>query len=241
MFRQASAIVVVSRAMRNRLIELGAPEARICLNYYGVDPERFKGSDPAQAGPVFLAVGRFTEKKGPALTIRAFALVAEQLPSSRLRMIGSGTLLDECRQLVTELGLDGKVEFLGPRPHEEIGIALRTARCFVQHSLVAASGDSEGAPVAILEAQSSGLPVVSTRHAGIPDIVVEGESGFLVAEGDVGGMAESMLRLGNDATLAGQMGRFARQHVIENFTDTRSIAGLWNIILEATRRQSAKE
>jgi glycosyltransferase involved in cell wall biosynthesis len=145
-------------------------------------------------------------------------------------MIGGGSLLPECQRLARELGLDGRVEFLGPRSPDEIAAALRTARCFVQHSIVAPSGDSEGTPVAIIEGQASGLPVVSTRHAGIPDVVVEGESGFLVAEGDVAGMAERMLRLARDPELAGRMGRFARDHVMRNFTEAHSMEALWGIV-----------
>src|SRR5438132_3366189 len=107
---------------------------------------------------------------------------------------------------------------------------MRRARCFVQHSIVAPSGDSEGTPVSILEAGATGLPVVSTRHAGIPDVVIEGETGFLVDEGDVHGMAEYMLRMIKEPELAGRMGAVAQKHIQENFSRARSLNRLWSII-----------
>lgn len=239
MFPRAAAIIAVSRSMRAQLVTLGAPPERVYLNPYGADCEQFQGADPAQAGPVMLAVGRFTDKKAPALTLRAFNLVATQLPSARLRMIGDGPQFEESRVLAEQLGIVEKVEFLGARSHDEVSTAMRSARCFVQHSRVAADGDSEGTPVAIIEAQAAGLPVVATRHAGIPDVVVEGQTGFLVAEGDVEGMAGAMLRLATDAELAGKMGAAARRHVLTNFTAAQSLAGLWRIILDCISRNEA--
>jgi glycosyltransferase involved in cell wall biosynthesis len=107
---------------------------------------------------------------------------------------------------------------------------MRRARAFLQHSIRASDGDSEGTPVAILEAQASGLPVIATRHAGIPDVVLDGRTGFLVAEGDVNGMAEKIARLGEDAGLAAELGVEGRSHVLERFTMERSVASLWRII-----------
>jgi colanic acid/amylovoran biosynthesis glycosyltransferase len=100
----------------------------------------------------------------------------------------------------------------------------------VQHSVVAESGDSEGTPVAVLEAGASGLPVLATRHAGIPDVVVEGTTGLLVDERDVDGMAEHMVRVLRDPALAGALGRAARAHVAENFSMAHSVARLWRVI-----------
>ena len=96
----------------------------------------------------------------------------------------------------------------------------------------ALSGDCEGTPVGILEAGASGLPVVATRHGGIPDVVVEAETGFLVDEGDVVGMAEHVLRLAREPALAGEMGRAAHRRIGEHFSMERSIGGLWSIISE---------
>jgi glycosyltransferase involved in cell wall biosynthesis len=233
MFRTAAAIVAVSRAMRTKLIALGAPDAKVHYNPCGVNCRAFAGGSPADAPPVLVAVGRFVEKKAPQLAVTAFAEVFRAEPSARLRMIGEGPLLDECRALATALGIDEAVTFLGTQPPEVVQKEMRGARGFVQHSVEAANGDCEGTPVGILEAGASGLPVVSTRHGGIPDVVIEGETGLLVAEKDVSGMAQHMLTLVRSPELAGRMGQQARARIEEHFSNERSLTRLWSIIQEA--------
>jgi glycosyltransferase involved in cell wall biosynthesis len=230
LFRDAAAIIAVSRAMKDSLIGLGAPSARVHWNPYGVDLSKFGGGDPQAAAPVFLAVGRFTPKKAPQRTLRAFALVHRQYPEARLRMIGCGELLEACRTEARDQGLANVVTFLGECSPERVRNEMRQARCFVQHSVVAPNGDSEGTPVSILEAGASGLPVVSTRHAGIPDVVVEGETGLLTDEGDIDGMAANMLRLARDGALAADLGRAARRRIAAEFSQSLSLFRLWEII-----------
>lgn len=106
---------------------------------------------------------------------------------------------------------------------------MRAARCFVQHSVEAPDGDCEATPVGVLEAGASGLPVVATRHDGITDVVVEGETGLLVEERDVRGMAEAVPGLARDP-LAARLGRAARRHVRTHFSSAHSIERLWSII-----------
>ena len=232
-FREAAAIVAVSRAMHAALLQLGAPAERLHYCPYGVDCRAFAGGEPAQAPPTALAVGRFVDKKAPHLTILAFADAHRRHPAARLRMIGDGTLRGACVDLVAALGLGDAVTFLGHQPHDVIAAEMRQARLFVQHSVVASNGDSEGTPNTILEAGASGLPVVSTRHAGIPDVVVEGTTGLLVDERDVTGMARAMSELLDDPARAGAMGHAARSHVCESFAMERRIGQLWSIIADA--------
>jgi glycosyltransferase involved in cell wall biosynthesis len=239
MFKIASAIIAVSRAMQRKLIALGAPEEKVHYNPYGVDCAQFSGADPEAAPPVFLAVGRFTEKKAPQITVSAFAGILESCPEARLRMIGAGLLLEKCQKLATDLGIEDAIEFLGAQPHSVIMREMQQARCLVQHSVVSPTGDSEGTPVTILEAGATGLPVVSTRHAGIPDVVIEGETGFLVDEHDDASMAEQMVRLAREPELAGMMGRAARTHVQKNFSKQQWIGSLWSII-ESCINQSGR-
>lgn len=239
MFREAAAVIAVSRAMRRKLASLGAPEAKLHYNPYGIDCARFGGADPSSAPPVFVAVGRFVEKKAPQLTIKAFAAARGEHGDARLRMVGDGPLLEECRALARELGLGGAVEFLGAQPHERVQEEMRGARCFVQHSVEAPNGDCEGTPVGVLEAGASGLPVVATRHAGIPDAVVEGETGLLVEERDVAGMAAHIRTLARDPALAATLGQNARRHIAENFSMEQSDRKLWSIIESCAARRDA--
>jgi colanic acid/amylovoran biosynthesis glycosyltransferase len=230
MFRRAAGLIAVSRVMQRNLIAMGAPADRVHYNPCGVNCEMFGGADPARSPPLVLAVGRFVEVKGPQLTLAAFARVLCQCPEARLRMIGDGPLLEECRRLSNSLAVDHAITFLGRQPHNVVVEEMRGARLFAQHSIEAASGAIEGSPVAILEAGASGLPVVATSHGGIPDVVIDNETGLLVEERDVEGMAQQMLRPLRDPALAGSLGRAARRRVETHFSAARSIDRLWTII-----------
>ena len=121
----------------------------------------------------------------------------------------------------------------GACSHASVQEQLRQVRAVVQHSLRCPSGDQEGTPVALIEAQMAGLPVVSTQHAGIPGVVIDGHTGFLVPEGDIGGMAEAMIRLARDPLLASQMGKAGRAHALQKHTMGRHINDLATTISDA--------
>lgn len=235
LFRGAAAVVAVSRAMRHALIALGAPAERVYWNPCGAEVDWFAPHDPGTAPPVLVAVGRLVEKKGPTYTLRAFARALAAVPEARLRLLGAGPLDQECRALAAELGIAHAVEFMGGRPHAEVRDVMGGARAFVQHSVVAASGDSEGTPVSVLEAGASGLPVVSTRHAGIPDVVVDGVTGLLVAERDVDGMAAHMIAVLRDPARAARLGAAGRRHVVAHYSTALSVRRLWAITAGCAR------
>jgi glycosyltransferase involved in cell wall biosynthesis len=236
-FRQAAALIAVSSGMQQKLIELGAPSERVHYNPCGVDCKMFHGASPADSPPHVLTVGRFVEVKGPQFTLRAFADVVRVYPNARLRMIGDGPLLEECRMLAGSLGIEHAVTFLGSQPHDVVADEMRRARLFAQHSIEAASGAIEGTPVAILEAGASGLPVVSTCHGGISDVVISNETGLLVKERDVAEMTRRLLQLLRDPALAQELGQAARRRVEMNFSSTRSIDALWSIIEDCSVRK----
>jgi glycosyltransferase involved in cell wall biosynthesis len=210
----ASGGVCKSKQMASKLEQLGMLPSRILISASGANPALFKAGDPVLAAPVFLAVGRFVAKKGPLQTIRAFA----RQPIGELWMVGDGPLFEDARRLVQDLQLQSRVCFLGVKTQPEVADLMRQVRVFVQHSLIAPDGDSEGNPVSVMEAQLSGLPVVATRHAGIPDVVLDGCTGLLVEEGDVQGMAAAMERLMADPGLAARFGRAGRDRVLAGFT-----------------------
>lgn len=229
-FDYAAGIVAVSNPMRDQLISLGALASKVHVNPCGVDCRDFMESRSERARPTFLAVGRFVDKKAPHLTLLSFAEMVQSAPDSRLVMIGDGPLLGACKSLAEAKGLVSSVSFLGSQPHEVVRKEMRCSRAMVQHSIQADNGDCEGTPVAVLEAGASALPVVATYHAGIPDVVVDGETGFLVEEKDVPAMAERMLRLANNRELAETMGKAARRRISTFFTMEQSIDRLWKVI-----------
>lgn len=236
LFAQAKAVVAVSRSMERRLLDLGAPREKVFYNCYGIDVERFKEGAPRDAPPHFLAVGRFVDKKAPILTLLAFSKVVAHRPKARLTMVGHGPLWEACYQLVAALGLQDNVELGGIQSQERIAELLRGSRAFVQHSVVTGDGDSEGTPLAVLEAMATGIPVVATRHAGIADVVAHEQRGLLCAERDVDTMAANMLRLVDDEALAGTMGRAGRTYVEQHHRVEDRIASLQGILDAAADR-----
>lgn len=238
-FEVAEAIVAVSLPMREKLIELGAPPEKVYWNPCGADSSLFEPASFAAPDPVFLSVGRFVPKKGPHLTLLAFARVLETHPNARLRMVGEDFLLDACRDLAKALGIEHAVTFLGARPHEEVQAEMQRAWCFVQHSVEAHSGDSEGTPVSVLEAGASALPVVATRHAGIPEVILDGKTGYLVDERDVEAMAERMLRIAGDKAHARQLGLANRKRVLSYYDVRDRVHRLSKILKKAAGLSSA--
>jgi colanic acid/amylovoran biosynthesis glycosyltransferase len=230
MFSQARALVAVSRKMKKQLIELGAPPEKTHYNVYGIETDKFKTTDPSKNPPLYLAVGRFVDKKAPYLTILAFKELLKHFSSARLIMVGDGPMLEPCIHLSKALNISNSIEFTGPLEHDKIADMMQRARAFVQHSVTPDSGDSEGTPVSLLEACASGLPVISTRHAGIKDIIIENTTGFLVDEFDINEMTKHMLSLAQDPKLARDIGENARKNTLDNYTMEKSIANLWKII-----------
>lgn len=239
LFLLAHSIIVVSRDMQEQLIALGAPPDKLIYNPYGIDPALFRQTNPAANPPTFVTAGRFVDKKAPYLTLLAFREVVRAFPQAKLVMIGEGSLREACWHLAQALNIDQSVEFAGALPHSEVAVRMQGARTFVQHSLRTTYGDSEGTPLAILEAGMSGLPVVSTHHAGIKDVVIEGETGFLVDEHDLPGMAEHMIRLAGDAELAAKIGRKAREHIVAHFSMERHIGELGVTLEQAAASKNA--
>ena len=117
-----------------------------------------------------------------------------------------------------ELGLSESVHLTGRIPHDEVIAAFRRAHVYVQHSVTAPDGDEEGLPVSITEALAGGLPVVSTRHSGIPEVVRDDETGYVVDEGDVSGMAAAMVRMARQPERWDDFGQAARRLLEAEFS-----------------------
>lgn len=227
LFKISRKIFVVSKDMQNRLSEMGAPPEKLVYNPCGAETELFLPCNPAENPPVLFAAGRFEETKAPQNTIRSFASVARKFPDAKLIMAGEGSLLNKCKDLVKELKIENNVEFLGVLSHKEIAEQMRKSRAFVQHSVTTKNGDKEGTPVAIMEAAACALPVISTRHGGIPDVVVENVTGILVNEHDIESMTEAMIMMIAVPETALKMGMAGFERIRGNFSQKKSIEKLW--------------
>ena len=236
MFEYAFRVFSVSKSMSATLVSLGADAGHIVYSPYG--PRDYFYDIEPDFRRTFLAVGRFTDIKAPYLTVLAFKQVLDEFPDASLVMAGDGPLRETCIGLAKTLGMESRASFPGALRHEQLLPLFAQACCFLQHSVTPSYGDAEGTPVAILEAGAAGLPVVSTRHAGIQDVLVHERTGFLVEERDVGGMAACMRLLAKRGDLCRQMGERARDHIRSNFSIARHIGRLDEMIRLA-RTQSA--
>ena len=232
LFQYATNIIIVSEHMKKNLLALDCPIDKIIYSPAGPKKDFFD-IEPKFKKRQLLAVGRFVNKKAPHLTLLAFQKVLLEMPDTNLVMAGDGPLLNTCKDLVNALNMQKSVSFVGkisPEQHKEL---LKESYMFVQHSKVAASGDSEGTPVAILEASAAGLPVISTIHAGIPDVIIDGITGLLSEEHDIDTMANNMVRLLDNPDLAKQMGTAGKEYVKKHFSLERHIETLQKVLNEA--------
>ncbi|HEX2962736.1 MAG TPA: glycosyltransferase, partial [Ignavibacteriales bacterium] len=188
LFKQGELFTVVSEAMAQRVIRLGCPPEKIRVLHCGIDLKRISYRPPANVPyqqATILSVGRLVEKKGMADLLEAMARVKALRPklSCRLLIVGEGPLERPLKQLSNKLGLAQEVSFLGVMSRTEIIRLLAEAQLFVLASRQASNGDAEGIPVALMEALAGGLPVITSNHEGIPELVRNRQNGLVVPEG----------------------------------------------------------
>src|SRR3990167_1897069 len=228
-FEYATKVITTTDYNKDYLSKLLGEEygANIEIIRYGIDISRFSLNEKKPDGKVkILFIGRLVEKKGPTYAIEAFNKVWGKIPNIELRMVGDGPLKDEVNELIHKLDLKGKVILLGAQPQSMVLKEMADADIFFLPSLTAENGDREGSPVSILEAEATGLPVVSTIHTGIPEIVVDGKTGFLAPEKDTLAMAERLKQLIIDPELRIKMGKAGRAHVETNYDRKNEIDNL---------------
>ena len=213
---KAKAIICVAESMRANLEEIAGPLPNLQVIPCGVDTARFIPGTPKDGFNV-ISVARFAEKKGSLKSIQAFEILLRDFPDSQLRMVGDGPLWEEAKEYVSAHGLSESIHFLGAMGQSDYLPLLQESNVFIQHSILTPSGDSEGTPVAILEASACGLAICSTRHAGIPDAVIEEKTGLLVDEHDVEGMASALKSLASDSATTHAYGVAARKHMEEQY------------------------
>lgn len=229
MFDYASAVIAVSNKMKADLIALGCPEKKLVVTPCGPNPNFLKVT-PAFINKQFVTVGRFIEIKGPFLTILAFKKVVDVYPQALLVMIGDGQLLNTCKYLARSLHLTNNISFKGVLNPSEIMDVFEESSAFLQHCITLEGGVTEGTPVSVMEAQAAALPVISTYHAGIPDIVIHNATGLLAKEFDIDTMATNMLRILEEDGLAQKLGMAGRKRIIDHFSMDKHLTVLQTVI-----------
>lgn len=228
--RSASRVTACSSDLRERALALGAPPDRTARIPYGVDEDRFRpgtGEDRAWLGSEFdlagdrvvlLAVGRLVAKKGFRYLLDALEILRSEGRPVSLLLAGSGDLDAPLRRRARESGLGTSVRFLGDVGRDRLHRLYRGADALVVPSIRDAAGNVDGLPNVLLEGMASGLPVVASRVAGIPDVVQDGENGLLVAEKDPRELAEALERIIRRPELRQKLGDSARSSVLERLT-----------------------
>lgn len=225
MMPRLAGIFAVSQFLLDNLASVGVTHPNAHVIPSGVDVRRFVPGDKVPGS--VLGIGRFVEKKSPLLTIRAFAEAAKAHPEARLTLIGDGELFEPAKALVAELGLGERVSLPGALPHDQVREHLARAAIYAQHSVTARNGNTEGLPTSIQEAMAVGCVTVSTRHAGIPEAIAEGETGFLVPEHDEAGYTAALAEaLALPEARRTQMAERARQEAIARFDNAELLVRL---------------
>ncbi len=236
--RQADLILCVSDFIRHRLIERGFPPAKLRTHHLGVQvPERLdRWPDPAARRLLF--VGRFVDKKGLPDLIAAAARLGELGEDVELVLVGDGELRAKVETAAASSGIRHRLT--GWLPPEAVAREMADAAVLVVPSRRAASGDAEGVPTVIFEAQARGLPVVATRHGGIPEAVRDGESGLLVDPGQPQAIAAAVRRSLADPALYRALQHGARRSVETSFDATRQSRRLEQILLDVVTEHRAR-
>ncbi|WP_108670741.1 glycosyltransferase [Peribacillus acanthi] len=219
LFEQCDQLFPVCQYLADRMIAWGCPPEKIRVLYGGVDLNKYMYRAPQieSTSQNILSVGRLVEKKGHHVLMKAFHKIKDNFPNATLTVIGSGKLEEEIKSLSEELNLGDSFKLLNHLPKEEVYQYMYNADLFCAASLTAANGDLEGIPNTLKEAMATGVPVISTNHAGIPELVTNKVNGVLVEENNEDELAHALEFMLNNRNLWESYSLEARKKVEESF------------------------
>ena len=228
----AARVIVTVSDYAKKFLQERFPEraARIRHIYNGLNLAEFGRTHFSCNPPLILGVGRLIAKKGFADLICACGLIAERGKSFRCEIIGEGPLEDELRGQIERLNLQDRVALSGARPMGEVRRRLIAANVFVLPSIIDPDGGMDNLPTVIMEAMATGLPIVSTTIGGIPEMVVENETGFLVQPGDAAALADAIEQVIDDRLLARRLGQGGYERAQQLFSIDKNVRELCTLI-----------
>lgn len=236
LFNAVPLVFARSQSLAARLMQLGCPPEKLRINRTGIPLSEFPFAhrEPPQDGKwKVVQACRLIPKKGVATSLRAFAIFKKDYPSAEFFIAGKGPLQSELEMLAGGLGIARDVHFLGFLSQSKLRGLYGSSHLFLHPSEISPNQDQEGVPNSVLEAMATGLPVVATRHGGIPEAVDHGRTGFLVSEEDHVALANAMQLIGSSPTLLKQMGALAHVTVRERFEQETQIEHLESFYEEA--------
>ena len=224
LFEVGDMFLPISERWKNELIKLGCSEKKIIVHRMGIDTSKFSffAHNHSKNGKIhLLTIARLVEKKGVQYGINAVAKVLKKYPGIEYRIVGDGPLRNNMVDLIQELNIGNNVKLLGWKNQEEIVELMKYADILLAPSVTSQDGDQEGIPVVLMEALAQGIPVISTYHSGIPELVQDGISGFLVPERDTNALAEKIIYLLEHQEIWAEMGHAGHDHVEKNYNIER--------------------
>jgi colanic acid/amylovoran biosynthesis glycosyltransferase len=219
-------VLARSQSLRDQLLELGCPPERLALNRTGVPLEQFpfvQRTLPEDGRWQVVQACRLIPKKGLVTSLQAFARFREHYPNATFVIAGDGPMREELQRWIGKLGLEKCVQFPGFLGQTKLHELYQSSHIFSHPSELMEDSNQEGIPNSMLEAMSTGLPVVATWHGGIPEAVEDGVNGFLVPEKDPQALCEAMRRIAASAELWSKMGRDASDFIMANFEQRAQI------------------
>jgi colanic acid/amylovoran biosynthesis glycosyltransferase len=229
---EAARVIVTETDYAEKFLRERFPEraGRIHRGYNGLNLAEFGRADFSSRSPLIVAVGRLIAKKGFANLIRACGLLADAGKSFRCEIFGEGPLASELCGRIEEFGLQERVQLFGAKPQHEIRQRLAAASVFVLPSVADPDGGMDNLPTVIMEAMAAGLPVVSTAIGGIPEMVIENETGFLVQPGDAVALAGAIEKVINDRSLAQKLGQAGYERAQRFFSIEKNVRELCRLL-----------
>jgi colanic acid/amylovoran biosynthesis glycosyltransferase len=224
----AARVVVTETDYAEKFLRERFPEraGQIHRIYNGLNLAEFGRATFSSDPPSIIAIGRLIVKKGFANLIRACALLVERGRSFQCEIFGEGPLEKQLRGQIAELTLEEFVQLPGSKPQHELRERLARASVFVMPSVPEPEGGMDNLPTVIMEAMATGLPIVSTRIGGIPEMVVENETGFLVQPDDSVALADAIEKVTNDRSLGQRLGQAGHQRAQKLFSIEKNVQSL---------------
>src|SRR5881275_3213013 len=246
LFNAVPLVFARSQSLADRLIHLGCPPEKLRINRTGIPLNEFPLVDrqpPSDGKWRVVQACRLIPKKGVATSLRAFAIFKKDNPQAEFFIAGKGPLQGELEMLAAGLGIFKDVHFVGFLSQPKLLELYSSAHLFLHPSETSPNQDQEGVPNSLLEAMATGLPVVATRHGGIPEAVEHGRTGLLVSEEDHVGLADAMQRITKAPHHLREMGARARVSVVDQFeqrTQTRLLESFYEEAIGSTAGEAAE-
>jgi glycosyltransferase involved in cell wall biosynthesis len=235
LLREMALGLCASQELHDMLLELGVPAHKLRVFRLGIDLDRFSPVAKPEGIPMVTMIGRFVEKKGFEFGVRAFAQATRELPT-RLTLVGNGPLEPQLRALVNQLGIADRVQFTGPLPQSDIAALLQQSSVLLAPSVVAKDGNRESGLIVVKEASACGTVPIGTKHGGIPEIIDDGVTGFLVPERDVTSLADRLQRVLTDDSLRQRLATAAREKMQREYDNRERVGSLEAIYDELRAR-----